>query len=195
MDPQTSANWISAVGIIVSFVVTLAAVIIAYIALRANNQLARDAWSHTQTQAQEDREHGQNLAREERQHQMRPILVPAGDILYFERMAKETLISHVVAIQNIGNGPAFNIHCALYFSSSLWYSSWNNGPLAAQSQPLEIVFDKGTDNIKLGMKNSVDGTYDLYNDENPRYRAARLTMTYRDLFETMHVSIFDYVVP
>jgi hypothetical protein len=47
----------------------------------------------------------------------------------------------------------------------------------------------------MGMQVSVDGKHHLYNKDDQNYRPGRLTMTYRDLFNIQHVSIFDYVVP
>lgn len=39
----------------------------------------------------------------------------------------------------------------------------------------------------------VDGTHLLYDPSEQNYRIARLTITYHDLFERKHVSIYDYL--
>ena len=183
IDTQKSANTISLGGLIIGSLAataTLAAVIIAYGAIIDNRHQAREDWEHTQ-----------KLAREERQHQVRPVLVPISDISY----PLHTIVPiQKIDIQNMGNGPAFNVHCALYFSHTTWSSSWNNGPIPANS-PYTITYEQGVDNIGLGIEASVDGKYHLYNNNDPIYRAGRLTMTYRDLFDIMHVSIFAYIVP
>lgn len=186
MDTQQAANVINLIGLIVSFfaaTATVLAVIVAFHAILENRKLAREDWQHAQ-----------QLAREERQHEGRPVLVPISDISNFAPLPNRVEPTQEITIQNIGNGAAFNVHCALYFSLSNWYSSWNNGPISAGSS-CEITVDNGPDNIGLAMKASVDGKYHLYNDNDPNYRAGRLTVTYRDLFDMLHVSIFDYVVP
>jgi len=183
---QKAANSISLGGLMISFlaaVATVSAVIIAFRAILDNRKQAREDWQHTQ-----------QLAREERQHQGRPVLVPKSDISNFAALPNKVETTQEITIQNMGNGPAFNVHCALYFPLGNWYSSWNNGPVSANS-PCTITFERGSDNIGLGIKDSVDGKYHLYNDEDTNYRAGRLTMTYRDLFDILHVSIFDYIVP
>lgn len=181
-----AANIISLVGLGISFlaaIATVSAVVIAFRAILDNRDQAKEDWQHTQ-----------QLAREERQQQGRPVLVPMSDISNFAALPNRVEPTQEITIQNMGNGPAFNVHCALYFYQSTWYSSWNNGPVSANS-PCKITFERGTDNIGLGIKDSVDGKYHLFNDKDTNYRAGRLTMTYRDLFDILHVSIFDYIVP
>jgi hypothetical protein len=181
MDTQLAANWIS----LGAAITTLLVVIGAFWAILDNRK-----------QAQKDREHAQQLAGEERRHQSRPVLVPAGDVLNFKDLPNRVAETKPLAIQNIGNGPAFNVHGALYFFNNIWYSSWNNGPFAANSSGT-IVFEHGkADDIGLAINKTVDGKYHLYNDgDSQNYRPGRLTMTYRDLFGITHVSIFDYIVP
>ena len=179
MDTQLATNIIN----IIVAVATVAAVIIAFRAILENRKQARDDWKHTQ-----------QLAQAERQHQGMPVLVPISEISNFTPLPNKTMPIQEITIQNIGNGAAFNIHCVLFFSLSNRYTSWNNGPVSASSS-WKITLGQGQNNTVLGMKNSVDGKYHLYNDNDPNYRAGRLTMTYRDLFDIQHVSIFDYLIP
>ena len=183
---QMAANIISLGGLIISFfaaTATVAAVTIAFWAILDNRDQAKADWKHTQ-----------QLAQEERQQQGRPVLVPVSDISNFAALPNKVEPTQEITIQNIGNGAAFNVHCALYFQLNIRYSSWNNGPVSANS-PCTVTLDNGKDNIGLVTETSIDGKYHLYNKDDPNYRAGRLTMTYRDLFDILHVSIFDYIVP
>ena len=186
MASQLAANVISLIGMIftaLAAAATVAAVIVAFRAILDNRKQAQKDWEHTQ-----------QLAQEERQHQGRPVLVPISDISNFASLPNKVEATQEVTIQNIGNGAAFNVHCALYFPLGNQYSSWNNGPVSAGGT-YKIIADRGPDNIGLGIKASVDGKYHLYNDNDQNYRPGRLTITYRDLFNILHVSIFDYIVP
>lgn len=164
-------------------IATVSAVIIAFRAILDNRKQARDDWQHTQ-----------QLAQEERQHQERPVLVPTGDVLNFTDLPNRVAPAKPLKIQNIGKGPAFNVHGALYFYNNIWYSSFNNGPVGAGST-YEIIFEHGVDTIGLAISTKIDGKYDLYNKEDPHYRPGRLTLTYRDLYDVTHVSVFDYLAP
>lgn len=157
---------------------TFSAVVTAYIvAFYTSNQSKKIA--------QKMLEHAQQLALEDYQHQEKPIVIPLSPIFVSTNERSFT-------IQNIGGGPAFNIHCALYYSANEWFSSWKNGPIAANAT-YEILADNTRDVITLAAQTSVDGIFHLYNGENPGYRLARLTITYNDIFNITHISIFDYI--
>src|SRR5258708_1646329 len=105
MGTQLASNIISAGAALI----TLAAVIVAIVAVFQNRNQARDNWDHTQ-----------QLAREERQHQSRPVLVPVGQIAPTE-IGRDIHIAGGVLnwnyqgtislkLHNMGGGAALNVH-------------------------------------------------------------------------------------
>jgi hypothetical protein len=104
IDTQKAANTISLGGLIISFLAataTVTAVVITFRAILDNRNQAIEDWQHTQQQT-----------REERQHQGRPILVPISDISNFAALPNRIEPTQEITIRNMGNGAAFNVHCA-----------------------------------------------------------------------------------
>lgn len=217
MNTLLAANIISmcvAVG-------TIGAVVVALVVIWLNRKQEHEDWNHAQELAKDERDHTQLMAQEERQHQARPILAPIDERFFYgpngsidwqpyrgtsfqQAIGDGAMRTHVlpanqgtepstqkITLRNMGNGPAFNIHIILYGPDSSSYTSWHNGPIAGGGS-LEIVADHGI--TSLEEKTTVDGAYLLYNPSDPDYRLARLTMTYYDLFDILHASIFDYLL-
>ena len=203
MDTLLAANIISALVAVATF----GAVIVGAIAIWYNRKQAKEDWQHNR-----------QLALEERQHQSRPIVVPVSELSHhtpdgsvdWEHLRQivpppppgppgttvsgTEPITQTIMLQNMGDGVAFNVHCVLYGPHSPvgdQYVSWNNGPIQGKST-LQVVGEHGR--MALAADTKVDGAHLLYDASEPQYRVARLTITYHDLFDGKHVSIFDYIL-
>lgn len=202
MDTPLAANIINALVALATFT----AVIVGAIAIWYNRKQAKEDWQHNR-----------QLALEERQHQSRPIVVPVGELSHHTpdgsvdwehlrqivpppppgppgtSVAGTEPITQTIMLQNMGEGVAFNVHCILYGPHTVaadQYVSWNNGPIQGKDH-LQIVCGHG--GMVLEAHDKVDGVHVLYDSSEPNYRIARLTITYHDLFDRKHVSIFDYI--
>jgi hypothetical protein len=197
VDTPLAANLINlGLGILSLFIV-----IAAFVAIWMNRQQAREDWQHSQ-----------RLALEERQHQSRPIIVPLGE--FTPSSATETSALYQsngvviwnyqnkikLTLQNMGGGVAVNVHCVFYGPESIYASqfvSWDNGPVG--DNPVQVLCEHPAQ-LHLAANDTIDGVHPLYNtaptsSSNPiEYRIACLTVTYHDLFETKHVSIFNYTL-
>jgi hypothetical protein len=187
---------------------TIGAVIVALFGIWLNRRQARNDWLHAQ-----------QLATDDRQHQSQPIIVPKKEIshntvtysppvpeepnLYTSEHRINWSWPHEIRlnVRNMGSGPAFNLHCVLYGSEDTCQSqfvSWDDGPIEEKSSTdVELIHSS---ELRLFHNDSVDGKHPLYDKSldspsNPWiYRIACLTITYHDLFEKKHVSIFQYTL-
>lgn len=195
--------------------VAMVAIVAIVASLRANKKQIKASEAQISRQIEENR----RLTADERQHQSRPIIVPKKEISHntITTFSLETgkaseniytsdhLINwswnHDIRINlhNMGNGPAFNLHCVLYGPEPPCHSqfvSWDNGPIEEKSSAdIELAHSS---ELRLFQKDSVDGEHPLYDmsidsPSNPaNYRIACLTITYHDLFGKRYVSIFNY---
>jgi hypothetical protein len=207
MDALVATNIINS-GVAIG---TLILAIVAIVAIVQNRSQARDDWLHTQ-----------QLATEERKHQIRPIMAPEKEIFNSSMMEIDPNTSKKVEkqlytseqridwswpypiridLQNMGNGPALNLHGILYGNEDTNQSqfvSWDNIPVEARS-PITVELKHRSDPslIHGNMVNDKHVLYDksLDSPTNPwSSRIARLTLTYHDLFGTKYVSIFHYTI-
>jgi len=196
MDTQIASNIINSVVALAA----LAAVVVSMVAINENRKQRREDWLHAQ-----------QLATEERQHQVRPIIVPVGELTPSAAAYAALYQSNGIVIwnlqdkikltlQNMGGGIAVNVHCVLYGPEPIHTSqfvSWDNGPVG--NNPVEFLCEH-PDQLHLAPDDSIDGVHPLYNTDptsssNPiEYRIACLTVTYHDLFGIKHVSIFNYTL-
>ena len=185
---------------------TWAAVVVALVAVLLSFYQTRRGFKEQRGIAKEDREHARTLAEEERRHQSRPILVPDGEISDCQGGFINWQKAPSFNLRNVGHGVALDIKAALYgaengnSSASNSYAYWHIDPIAPDEGKPKTVIHAATDpsdSIGLSSKASVDGTYLLYNDYDVKYHVARLTLTYRDIFdkhETCYVGVFDYLL-
>lgn len=214
---MNTTDIIGVVNAVAQFAVAGVAIWAVWASLHANKRQIGASEIQINKQIEENR----RLATEERHHQSRPIIVPEKEIshntvTYFSTetgKANESLYTpehridwswpHEIRliVRNMGSGPAFNLHCVLYGPENTCQSqfvSWDAGPIEEKSStPLELVHSS---ELRLSPDDSVDGKHPLYDrsldsPSNPwTYRTACLTMTYHDLFEKKHVSIFHYTL-
>jgi hypothetical protein len=183
-------------------------------ALHANKKQIASSESQLNKQIEENR----RLATEERQHQSRPIIVPKEDIIQTTATTLDRSTGQIggerfytsdhtinwaynhsirIPLQNMGNGPAFNLHAVFYGSGNTSHEqfvSWDNGPIEANGS-LDIYLEHSTE-LRLLHDESLDRKHPLYDrsldsPENPWVnRIACLTLTYHDLFGKKYVSIY-----
>jgi hypothetical protein len=187
----------------------------------ANQEQAQEDRAFSQQQALEAWNQSQNQAAEERQYQSRPILVPKGavshnTVTYFNMNTGESSENlytsdhninwgwqHEIRIKlhNMGNGPAFNLHCVLYGPRDTCqdqFVSWDNGPIE-EKVSIDVNLAHSSE-LRLHHNDFIDGMYPLYDrsldsPSNPwAYRIACLTITYHDLFRNKYVSIFHHTL-
>jgi hypothetical protein len=194
-DPNQVALFVQAVSAIIS----LFAVIAAFVAIFIQRRQFKEDWQMTLAHAEK-----------ERQLQSRPVIVPIGpklacdangqvhwELQYIsDGMGSSTSPDQQgITLQNMGSGPAFNIHSVLYGPNPalhLQCGSWHNGPIEGGGTAKIYYYNGQTD---LGKQTKVDGIHVLYNDSDSNYRVARLTTTYHDIFGLKYVSIFEYLHP
>lgn len=197
-------------------IVAVVAIGAVWASLRANKKQIASSKTQLSKQIEENR----RLATEERQHSSRPIIAPkkeihqtsansydmntrqtTGERLYTSDHSINWAYSHAVRVplENIGNGPAFNLHAVLYGSGSSCHQqfvSWNNGPLETKGS-LNMELEHSTE-FRLLHNESADGKHPLYDrspdsPENPwENRIACLTLTYHDLLGKKYASIYHY---
>ena len=199
MDTPLATNIINSLVAIGTLIVA----VVAIVAIFQNRSQARKDWLHAQ-----------QLATDDRQHQSRPIVVPVGE---FEstsgamaRANNPYMVDGLVnwhypgpiqlELQNMGGGVALNVHCVLYGSEPIHtfqFVSWDNGPIG--KGPIHITFEH-PQQFFLNSDDSIDGSHPLF-DTSPNspsnsteYRIACLTITYQDLFENKHMSIFNHTL-
>lgn len=181
--------------------------------IEASYKQLREQIEASDLQVRKQIEESRRLATEERHHQLRPILAPKKEIwgnavTYMSLETGEVSESlyapdgriywnwpHALGLhlENIGNGPAFNIHAILYGpenTSQSQFVSWNNGPLAEKS-PGDIFLDH-PNQLRLFHNDTLTGRYPLY-DKTLNHNAC-LTITYHDLVGKKHASIFYYTL-
>lgn len=213
-----ASNFINLANVGAQVIIAIVAIVAVVASLRANKKQIIASEAQMTRQIEESR----RVTTEERQHQSRPIVVPQKEIshntvtyLNLETgISNESLYtsghminwswSHEIKIKlyNMGNGPAFNLHCVLHGSMDICQSqfvSWNNGPIEGKS-PIDVEFAHPSSEYCLSHTDSVDGQHPLYDTSldspsNPAVcRIACLTITYHDLFGIKHVSIFNYTL-
>lgn len=214
---MNTTDIIGVVNAVAQFAVAGVAVWAVWASLHANKRQIEASEIQINKQVEENR----RLATEERQHQSRPIIVPEKEIshntvTYYSTetgKSNESLYTsehrinwswpHEIRlnVRNMGSGPAFNLHCVLYGSEDTCQSqfvSWDDGPIEEKSSiDIELIHSS---ELRLFHNDSVDGKHPLYDKSlgspsNPWiYRIACLTITYHDLFEKKHVSIFHYTL-
>ncbi len=215
---MSSADIIGIAGVIAQVVVAVVAIWAVWASLHANKKQITSSEIQLTKQIAESR----RLATEERQYQSRTIIVPTkqifqttatsynmstgqseGESLFTSDHVINWAYNHSIRIplQNMGNGPAFNLHAILYGSGNTCHEqfvSWDNGPAEAKG-PLDINLEHSME-LRLFHDESVDGKHPLYDrslnsPENPwTYRIASLTLTYHDLFGKKYVSIYHYTL-
>lgn len=191
MASQLAANIISAVVALA----TLAAVITAFIAIMDNRKQARQTYYHAS----------------------RPLLIPEGKP-QFQRDHANWLDWNVdhqeIAIRNVGSGVALNSASVLYgcesyvldmfnnrrseHEKSIHWTAWIGTPIVS-GETKTILHEKG--NGMFYEKNMHLGQYRFNAPPEPRavphqtqpFILARITITYLDIFQRKHASIFDYV--
>ncbi len=215
MDTLLAANIINSLVALATF----AAVIVALFAIGENRKQAKEDWQHNKQLAVEERQHQSRpivvpvgeishytsdgyvdwdaqyqLTAQELQariHQARQ-QNPNADPNSINIPATEPGTQRL-KLQNMGEGVAFNVHCILYgalHTPEFQYVSWNNGPIQGKSD-IQVVSTHGP--TVLDEHTKVDGTHILYDPFDQNYRIARLTITYHDIFDRKHVSIYDYL--
>jgi hypothetical protein len=144
------------------------------------------------------------LVREDRRYQNCPVIVPLENLkgpmgLYDAKGNIQWTAEDPIRVdmQNMGLGPAFNVHCVLYGPERLFqhqFVSWGNGPIRKD----KVIHFEHSRQFRLSRNDSIDGVYPLY-DESPDSlsgstidRVARLTITYHDISGNRYVSIYDY---
>ena len=182
---------------------TIGAVIVALVGIQLNRRQARNDWLHAL-----------QLATDDRQHQSRPIIVPVGELEPVSPFMGRGNTPYKggglfnwaypdpikLDLQNMGGGVALNVHCVLYGSEPIHTSqfvSWDNGPIGRD--PIHIKCEH-PQQFFLNSDDSIDGSHPLFDTSpnspsNPvEYRIACLTITYQDLFENKHMSIFNHTL-
>ncbi len=176
MDPTLLLSIITTIGTSLAALVGVGTAVLAYIAIR-----------------------------DTRRQQNQPILAPFGE---FSDLSTDGEInwdkdSEVkLTLRNIGNGPAFNIFSIICSSEGdKTYTSLTNRPSDGKSD-FEVIYTKKAPSQVLG--DTVDGKNTLYPERTSgdpstvsikRYKVARLSTTYCDLFGVKYISIFDYKRP
>lgn len=181
--------------------------------IAASDKQLKEQIEASDIQVRKQIEESRRLATEERHHQLRPILAPKKEIwgnaitymsletgevnesLYASDGRIDWNWPHEIGLhlENIGNGPAFNIHAILYGpenTSQSQFVSWDNGPLAEKS-PSDIFLAHSTQ-LRLFHDDTLTGKHLLY--DRLLDHIACLTITYHDLIERKHASIFHYTL-
>lgn len=115
-------------------------------------------------------------------------------------MIASSLSLFLDGLKNIGKGPAFHIHGVFFLPQNKAFPPtdkrgfWNLAALSPEEQtPRSIELSQG---VHLTGKEEVVKGYSLYapsTEEEGGIRVeARLTLTYRDVFNRNHASIYDY---
>ena len=139
-------------------------------------------------------------------NQFRPVLHPVGDLGPLVNMVNgKSFIQWgnqnqvIEGLRNMGGGPAFNIYGILFGPPLITtppkpppdrYVIWNYPALAPSQEGDKITLEQFT-NIS---SDTTIGGYPLYvpDDINHIGIIARLTLTYHDVFNRKHASIYDY---
>jgi hypothetical protein len=212
---MNTTDYIGIAGVVAQLIVAGVAIWAVLSSLRANKdqidasekQLKKQI-DASDLQLRQQIEESRRLATEERQHQSRPILVPVGEITPVGPSLYESngiiIWSYqgniTLELQNMGGGVALNVHCILYGSGPMHtdqFVSWDNGPIG--NNPIKVQLEHPKQ-LHLEPKDFIDDGHPLYDTSptspsNPtEYRIACLTVTYHDLFEIKHVSIFNYTL-
>ena len=208
---QSATNIIS----LLLVVVTVSLAIAAFRTIQVSRQEAQLDRRQNQKLALEAWERSQDLASQDRQHQSRPVIVPVGEFIattpFITRDDIHSTDGKVIwgyegeiqlKLQNMGGGVALNVHCILYGPEdpyNLQFVSWDNGPIGATENPVQVTC-KHPQWLYLNPGDSIDGIHPLFDKSldspsNPaKDRIACLTITYHDLFEIKHMSIFNYTL-
>jgi hypothetical protein len=174
---------------------------VALYAIQQNRKQTKENWDHSQQQV-----------KEERHHQSQPIVVPVGEFtpsaivsgpgLYMSNGIVNWNYQGKIRLelQNMGRGVALNVHCILYGSDSMYtaqFVAWNNGPIG--KNPIQVIYEHSPQ-LLLSPGDSIDEVHPLYDTSPPSSsnpaedHIACLTITYQDLFEIKHMSIFNYTL-
>jgi hypothetical protein len=225
---MNTADIIGVFNVVAQFAVAVVAVWAVLASLRANkrqiesgDRQLKEQIKVSDIQIQKQIAENRRLATEERQHQNRPIMVPGkavwGHAVTFVSLetgkANESFYGsdgrvnwswqHEIGIyvHNMGNGPAFNVHCILYGSEDTCQSqfvSWNNGPIEGKGS-IDIILAHSSE-LRLFHDVSIDGKHPLYDTslDSPTKpwsnRIACFTLTYHDLSGKRYVSVFHYTL-
>lgn len=226
---MSAADKIGIANVIAQLIVAVVAIGAVVVALKTSNKQIKESDRQLKEQIKasdiqmnKQIEESRRLATEERQQQNRPIIVPKKQIIqrtptYYNMNTGQSqgerfhtsdhginwAYNHTIRIplQNMGNGPAFNLHAVLYgpqASSHSQFVSWDNGPVEAKG-PLDIDLMHSTE-FRLLHDELVDGKHPLYDRtldpsaHSEEYQIACLTLTYHDLFGKKYVSIYHYTM-
>jgi hypothetical protein len=142
-------------------------------------------------------------AQEALYNQQKPVLVPAGGLgNIIETLDGKSYVvwgnqNRVIdGLRNIGVGPAFNIYGILFgpplnsLPPHARYVVWNYPPLSPGEEGDKITLEQFTN---LNSETTMGG-YPLYIPEDVDHIGiiARFTLTYHDVFNRKHASIYDY---
>lgn len=202
-----AATIIGIINIVAQFVVAGVAIWAVLASLHTGKTQTKKSEEQISRQIEENR----RLTTEERKYQSRPIIAPKGEVSHNIPLSAENLYTSEkrinwgwqneirIELDNLGRGPAFNLHCLLYGNEPACqnqFVSWNNGPIGAESTT--IIDLAHSSELGLFHKDSLDGEHPLYDQSlnapsNPALdRIACLTITYHDLLGSKYMGIFTY---
>ena len=179
-------------------VLTLFIVIASFKAIRDNNRQSQAALAEGRRQSQE----ALAVAREQIEQSKQPILIPLST-LPLTAVIGELDFTHselLLELMNVGTGVALNIWGVLVAPKNISRTpySFSNQAHLLQGQSDKFVF--GTSVFHSFTENDKIGEHDLWPSSELtqvgtgkalRY-AARLTLTYIDVFGNKHATIYDY---
>lgn len=146
------------------------------------------------------------VSQEQQFNQFRPILQPVGSLEnIIDRSAGKPHIKWgyqnqvIDGLRNIGVGPAFNIYGILFGPPLITtppkpptdrYVVWNYPALTPGEAGDKITLEQSTN---ISSETTING-YPLYIPDDVDHKGiiARFTLTYHDVFNRKHASIYDY---
>jgi hypothetical protein len=167
----------------VSEVQSQAAITAIHDQIEASKQQSQDAIAavHEQIKASEMQ------AQETLYNQHRPLLVCS-----YHPMSETAMSNMPMPIKNVGLGIALNIRGILSITSSIWGQKFQTGfiipsVLTPGSDPEMVSINP------LGMKDVIDkiGKHSFFPDDKDSSYNQRLVLTYHDIFNRKHLSIYD----
>lgn len=171
---------------------TLIIVVVTIWSAWANSKQARDSLAESQRQSKaaidavnEQIKESKNQHQEMIYNQSRPILVcdglPPSDINKLDAFK----------IKNVGSGVATDIRCLLSIRSSS-----NGSPRQALMQPISVIVPGSDDQGQYQYRElktfyNTIGEYACFTEDNDSTHNIRFLITYHDVFNRIHLSIFD----
>ena len=179
-------------------VLTLLIVIVSFVAVRDNRKQTKEALAEGRRQSQE----ALAIAREQIEQNKQPILIPLS-ALPLTAVVGQLDYTHSelpFELMNVGTGVALNIWGVLVTPKNTPRApySFSNQAHLLQGKDDKVLFRMGQ--FLVFTEKDKIGAYDLWPSSEltqvgtidvPRY-AARLTLTYIDVFSNKHATIYDY---